>query len=289
MFIRIRKMLNGPFVRSPEKRGLGRRLFPELLAGSLYGLGLLGWLLLPASPEAICLVVAIGVAGLIGLVGAVYSGSQAWAREQNSYAFSSIVLTGTDLRKLVWGRLLLRLWPWLRFHMYLLPGYLLLAGTQWVAVLESRRNYTDVLCVFTVFSSDVNLGLVFLELFSSTIRAENFNKIVIILAGVRWLNGMSLFMLAFLGAYFLGLRCQTSGRALWRAAWLVPLGILLLVGFHEAYITAIIFRWFSDADDSLFRCIYYFLVAVDLLSRFFLFWWLIRKIRKLSVYLGTEQ
>jgi hypothetical protein len=284
MFIRIRKMLNAPFVRSPEKRGLGRRLFPELLAGSLYGLGLLGWLLLPARSSSLCLVVAIGVAGLIGFVGAIYSGSQAWAREKNSYALSSIVLTGTDLRKLVWGRLLLRLWPWLRFHIYLLPGYLLLAGT----ILGEEQQYDRFTRVFMISCSDAILGYVLIPGYKSHIQAEYFNALGIFTAAVRWLNSIFLFLLAFLGAYSLGLRCRSSGQALWRAAWRVPLGGLLLVGWHEAFLLVGFLGLFPFAGIYYFQEIYYFLVAVDLLLRLFLLGWLIRKIRELSAHWGTE-
>jgi hypothetical protein len=250
-----------------------------MLAASVYALGLMalfaGAYRIVGGTWGLPFGLSFLAAGTIGMLAAILAGSHAWAAERDSGAMDSVLLTVVEPRALLRGRFFWVLWPWLRYYAYLLPMYLALASTMFVKDTRLWPEAT-VLSLFTSFSSDVSLFVIFLQSTIPPLLSGNVHAWGLLMVSVRWLNGLSFFVLALAAAYYCAVRSKSSGQALWRSVLLVPAIVVGLMAIHEGFVLASIFGLVPWRQGLTW--IYLVLITISLCLRVVVIRWFLKKI-----------
>ncbi len=237
--------MRAPFARTPGRRRWPKRFAPELCAVAVYvvmvtifvlrclrEVNVKGELFVEVWAEVLQISAGIGyaLAGTILLIAPVLACALAFAAERSRGTLESMMLTPLEGRRVAWGRYLNAVTPWLRFFLWTLPVYMLLAGSEAVSdpVNSFRWDWGGVaLYVFSAFCPKPIFVAVVVGLARSAGPVMKWS-----LAGgcsvlLRFVNDISIFVFATGAAFFCSVRARTTARALLGA--LLVLGALLTV------------------------------------------------------------
>jgi hypothetical protein len=249
VFDAIRSAMKSPLAKPPGKRGWVRRFAPEWCVLAVCLTMFLVFLRLFFakywSLETATLAGAVWayvLAGLILLVGPLVSGALAWSRERDRDTLESLVLTPADRETVVRGRFWQGVFPWLRFCAYLLPIYLLLS-TNGLFMDSHRHSEKWIVSDICAFGGHVFFGL-FPSVWSECFSGMNpLHPWAVVLSLLRLLNEASIPLFVFALAYFLSLRCRTTGRAILWSCLLAPGALFTVFALHDWVLLLMIWQY----------------------------------------------
>jgi len=306
---RIRELMATPFARPPGRRGLWARFAPEWCAGLIYLTAAVivvssGHRLLTvkhyefSTAAADVLQVSAGVGytlfGIVILFLPMIAAASTLAAERSRGTMEALVLTPIEGRRICLGRLLCVAGPWLRLFLWVLPIYIVIAGSQavgeqverrdkWASVhspaMEERpaidvRDHAGWRWAVGAFIPNVFMGPRTAEVGHRRDSHLCWTPSGAILTAVRFLNDLSIFLFVSAGAYLCSLWFRSLAGAL-VAAWLLAWGALATVLAADIWgIVAIAlmyrFDWLEYAKSDRLRDFYYMIAAPSLMFLRFL-------------------
>jgi hypothetical protein len=275
----ILKSMRTPFARPPGRVTWRRRLAPEMLAVLVYAAtvasGATGWLsgAYWAGPAA-CAAGHMATA-LVTLTVALVCGSLALAGERDRGTADALILACNDHRAMVRGRFWCMVWPWLRFFVYLLPLYLFLSASLLFRESSGGQREWLMCTLFGAFGSRPNLAVIMLLRTLEDFGLKNVHAWGLMVASVRWLNDIGVFLFACAAAYYISARAPGAAGAMLRSSLLVPLALVTFLGLHEIFVSLGLFellKWHYS-----FPWIYGALALQCVTARTVLTWLLLRR------------
>jgi len=293
MFGRIRRLMRTPLA-VPEPPGRLRRFAPEMCAGAvaLCQIVVLSLIFDENDPElGIIHATAAGyaLAGVLLFVIPMGLAAAAIAREHEKGTLEALLLTPASHTSLAWTRFWRLLGPWLRFAVYMLPLYGIMACSGFLS--ESAR-----LSEGTLRSGEVFLAFAPKPLIASVLwdygplicacgarggdAQLTFSFWGTALASLRLLTDLSVLSFVTAGAYYISARARSTARALVLSFLTVPLALTTALAFDFWIAMLWVEAGMAYYPYPVPSCVYMILAPLAVLLRFFLAWWLVRRVAK---------
>jgi hypothetical protein len=233
--------------------------------------------------------VGYAIFGAVILLFPLVAAASTLAAERSRGTMEALVLTPLEGRRVCLGRLLCVTGPWLRLFLWMLPIYLVIAGSQAVGAQVERRDQWAIAHSPAVeerpaidlrdhagwrwavgaFIPNVFMGPRIAELGHRRDSRLCWTTNGAVLTAVRFLNDLSIFCFVSAGAYLCSLWFRSLAGAL-AAAWLLVWGALATVLASDIWgIVAIQlmcrFDWLEYAKGDWLRDAYYLVAAPSLM------------------------
>ena len=225
------------------------------------------------------LIIAYALSALLLVVLPAAAGAMALAGEHDRHTMDALLLTPMDHAALVRGRFWQVFEPWARFYIYLMPLYLMLAGSALFSVGAAKQSWGRPDSEVCALGSSPLLSYVLIWYRLN----HNYTKFLmdwhwwgVLLALLRFAADLSLPLVSCSGAFFISARASTAGRALLVTYLVIPVAAFLVL-FPNDWLAWLAVMDVTDMSNDTSLWLYGLLGLGAVIFRFWLAFWLVRR------------